>query len=96
MFETLKEKNFEILMLHHAEAILRHDMTLAVEELEKVLSNVSLPASELVKGGGGEGQLTQRIRKELSEKFGWRKHNFEIKKLWMEKKKNPYHTKLTM
>jgi hypothetical protein len=81
MFEKLKKKGFQILALHHAEAILRHDMGTAVAELEQVLLAVSLPVSELVHGGGGEGELTQRLRKTLSETHGWEKHVFEIKKI---------------
>lgn len=44
-----------------------------------MLLRVHLPISELIKGGGGEGQLTQRIRRALAEK-GWAKHVFNIKK----------------
>lgn len=81
MFEKLKEKGFQILMLHHAEAILAHDMADAVTELEKVLLDVEIPLEELVYGGGGEGELTQRVRRALADDYGWRKHNFEIKKI---------------
>ncbi|HOO72876.1 MAG TPA: BglII/BstYI family type II restriction endonuclease [Spirochaetota bacterium] len=81
MFEKLKSKGFQILTLHHAEAILKHDMDTAVEELEQALINISIPVEELVYGGGGEGELTQRLRKTLSETYGWKKHNFEIKKI---------------
>ncbi|MDX9745060.1 MAG: BglII/BstYI family type II restriction endonuclease [Syntrophales bacterium] len=79
MFKKLKKAGFEILTLHHAEAILKHDMASAAAEIEEVLCTVQLPAEELVRGGGGEGELTQRLRKALAE-FGWNKHNFEIKK----------------
>ena len=81
MFENLKEKGFEILTLHHAEAILTHDMPEAVKELESVLNGIEIPVEELVRGGGGEGQLTQRIRNTLANTHGWKKHNFEIKKI---------------
>lgn len=81
MFELLKKKNFEILVLHHAEAILTHDLNNAVDELEKALLEVKIPIEELVKGGGGEGAMTQRLRKSLANEFGWIKHNFEIKKI---------------
>lgn len=81
MFERLKNKGFQVLALHHAEAILKHDMPDAVVELENVLLNVSIPAEELVRGGGGEGELTQRVRRELADTYGWKKHNFEIKKI---------------
>jgi len=81
MFEKIKKKNFQVLALHHAEAILKHDMKTAADELESVLLKVSIPVKELVYGGGGEGELTQRIRRELAETHGWKKHNFEIKKI---------------
>ncbi len=81
MFARLKARGFEILTLHHAEAILRHDMPEAVVELEQVLLGIEIKAEELVHGGGGEGELTQRLRKTLTEIYGWRKHSFEIKKI---------------
>jgi len=46
-----------------------------------VLLDVTIPVKELVYGGGGEGELTQRIRKMLADKYGWKKHIFEIKKI---------------
>lgn len=81
MFEKLKEKGFEILTLHHAEAILMHDMQQAITEIENTLSEISLPAREVILGGGGEGALTQRIRRTLADEYSWTKHNFEIKKI---------------
>jgi hypothetical protein len=81
MFEKLKKKGFQILALHHAEAILKHDMAGAVADLETVLLDVEIPAEELVRGGGGEGELTQRMRHSLADDFGWKKHVFEIKKI---------------
>lgn len=81
MFERIKKKGFQILALHHAEAILKHDMADAVTDLEKVLLDVRIQAEELVRGGGGEGELTQRMRRALADDFGWKKHNFEIKKI---------------
>ncbi|MBW7939048.1 MAG: restriction endonuclease, partial [Candidatus Omnitrophica bacterium] len=58
MFEKLKKKGFEILALHHAEAILKHDMMDAVYEIEDVLLEAKIPVEELVRGGGGEGEFT--------------------------------------
>lgn len=81
MFEALKKKGFQVLALHHAEAILKHDMMQAADELEKVLLDVAITAEELVRGGGGEGELTQRIRRSLANDHGWKKHSFEIKKI---------------
>jgi hypothetical protein len=80
MFDKLTKKGFQVVPLHHAEAILRHDMSEAISDIESVLLDLKLPVSELVHGGGGEGELTQRLRKALAEK-GWGKHNFEIKKI---------------
>jgi len=77
----IKTKRFPVLTLHHAEAILTHDMSAAVTELETVLLDISIPIEELVYGGGGEGELTQRLRKALAESFNWEKHSFEIKKI---------------
>jgi hypothetical protein len=81
MFEKIKNKGFQVLTLHHAEAILKHDMPEAAFEIEKVLLDVEIPIEELIIGGGGEGELTQRMRRALTDKFGWKKHNFEIKKI---------------
>ncbi len=81
MFEKIKKKGFQVLALHHAEAILKHDMSTAVDELETVLMELTIPAEELIRGGGGEGEMTQRIRRSLAKTYGWRKHNFEIKKI---------------
>lgn len=81
MFEKLKKRGFQVLTLHHAEAILMHDMASAADELESILSSARLPAEELVRSGGGEGELTQRLRRALADEYGWHKHNFEIKKI---------------
>lgn len=51
----------------------------AAGELEEILLSFSIPIEELVFGGGGEGQGTQRLRKGLVSK-GWLKHTFEVKK----------------
>ncbi|MDD5295503.1 MAG: BglII/BstYI family type II restriction endonuclease [Rhodocyclaceae bacterium] len=81
MFEKIREKGFDVLALHHAEAILRHDMSTAFAEIEAVLMDIQIPVEELVYGGGGEGELTQRLRRGLTDTYGWKKHNFEIKKI---------------
>jgi hypothetical protein len=81
MFERLRAKGFQVLTLHHAEAILMHDMVDAVSELEEIRLEIEIPVVELIRGGGGEGELTQRMRRALANGYGWRKHNFEIKKI---------------
>jgi hypothetical protein len=80
LFSKLKENGFEIIALHHAEAILTVDMPKAVAELEDAFLSIDIPMEELVRGGGGEGQMTQRLRRVLAES-GWVKHNFDIKKI---------------
>ncbi|HPC86136.1 MAG TPA: BglII/BstYI family type II restriction endonuclease [Smithellaceae bacterium] len=81
MFEKLKRRGFQVVTLHHAEAILKHDMIDAAVELERILLELSIPAEELIRGGGGESSMTQRLRHALSEGYNWKKHNFEIKKI---------------
>lgn len=81
MLEALTERGFQVLTLHHAEAILTHDMPQAIVELEQALLSIEIPAEELVRGGGGEGELTQRLRRTLSGDYGWVKHNFVIEKI---------------
>ena len=53
LFSKLRKRNFEVLMLHHAEAILSHDMPEAAVEIEAILDRLSIPTEELVRGGGG-------------------------------------------
>jgi len=81
VFDKLRRKGFQVLALHHAEAIVKQDMAEGLAELEAVLLDVRIPIEELVRGGGGEGEVTQRLRRALADEHGWRKHKFEIKKL---------------
>ena len=80
MFERLRGKGFEVTALHHAEAIITHDMPEAESDLEHVLNQLVIPITELVGGGGGETQGTQRMRRALADR-GWRKRNVTVKKL---------------
>lgn len=88
MFEGLKAKGFEVMALHHAEAIITHDMAEAEQDLERVLGALSIPITELVGGGGGETQGTQRMRRALAESQ-WRKRNVTVRKYvkWGEDEK---------
>jgi len=81
MFDSLLGKGFQIIALHHAEAILTMDMPEAIEDIEKVCLDINLPVDEMVRSGGGEAAITQRIRNTFHEIHGWEKHNFEIKKI---------------
>lgn len=53
MFEKIRKRGFQVLALHHAEAILKHDMANAATELERVLLDVEIPVEDLVRGGAG-------------------------------------------
>ncbi|OYW54802.1 MAG: restriction endonuclease [Hyphomicrobium sp. 32-62-53] len=79
MFEELTRKKFDVLPLHHAEAILKHDMPQAIADIEAVLNGLEVPIEELVRSGGGEALLTQRNRRLLAE-LGWRKQNVTVNK----------------
>ncbi len=80
MFDRLKEKGFEVTVLSHAEAILDRDFPAAVNEIEDALADVQVPITEIIGSGGGETKGTQRMRRAFAER-GWRKTNFEIKKI---------------
>jgi hypothetical protein len=80
MFETLKERGFEIAFASHAEAILSVDFPDIVQRLEEALLAVRLPITEIVGSGGGEAQLTQRLRRGFHD-LQWKKRNVEIKKV---------------
>lgn len=80
VLDRLKEKGFEIRVLSHAEAILEQDFPAALEEIEDALVDVVVPVTEIIGSGGGETKGTQRMRKAFAD-LGWRKTNFEIKKI---------------
>lgn len=77
--EGLVEKGFQIEFHSHAKAILNIDYPDVLKELEEVLGNLSIPIESLVRGGGGEHETTQNLRRALAERH-WIKHNFEIQK----------------
>lgn len=80
MFERLRELGYEITFASHAEAILGVDFPDIVRDLEAGLVDVRLPITEIVGSGGGEAQLTQRLRRGFNE-LHWRKRNVEMKKI---------------
>lgn len=79
MFSKLKKAGFEIAFASHAKAILRYDFPKVVEQLEAALVDLCLPITEIVGSGGGETQLTQRLRRGFHE-LGWKKRNIKIEK----------------
>lgn len=78
-FSTLLEQGFEIMYVSHAAAILAGDFPHATAELEKALSGLELPITEIIGSGGGETKFTQRLRKSLAAML-WPKHIFDITK----------------
>jgi hypothetical protein len=79
-FERLRSLGYEVTFSNHAEAILSVDFPDVIRDLEEALVDVRLPITEIVGSGGGEAQLTQRLRKGFHE-LRWRKRNVEIKKV---------------
>ena len=80
MFDKLRALGYEIAFASHAEAILSVDFPDIVHDLETALLGVRLPITEIVGSGGGETQLTQRLRRGFHE-LGWRKRNIVMKKI---------------
>lgn len=80
MFERLIALGYEVTFASHAEAILGVDFPDIVRDLEAALLEVRLPITEIVGSGGGEAQLTQRLRRGFHA-LGWRKRNVEMKKV---------------
>ncbi len=79
MFQVLADKGYDVLTLHHAEAILQYDFPEAADEIVSCLEGFEIRMEEIVSGGGGEATLTQRLRNTLATE-GWVKRNIEIKK----------------
>lgn len=79
MFDALLEKGFQVEFCSHAKAILQVDFTQVESELTDVLENFTIPASELVSGGGGEAKGTQRLRNALNG-LNWPKYTFTVER----------------
>jgi hypothetical protein len=80
MLDQLRARGFEIEFHSHALAVLSVDFPAALRELDAVLSQTTIPITEIVASGGGEAAGTQRMRRALSEQ-GWSKGTFEIIKI---------------
>jgi hypothetical protein len=79
MFDSLKNRGFQIELLSHAGAILSVDFPEAVRDLENAIGELSIPIEEIVGSGGGETLGTQRLRRALA-RLGWAKATFVIEK----------------
>jgi Restriction endonuclease BglII len=79
MLDSLTAKSFQLRFVSHAQAILSVDFPDAVAQIETALDRLVIPIEELIRGGGGEAKLTQRLRRAFAD-LGWTKRKFEIKK----------------
>lgn len=77
MLKELKDQGYDVLTRNHAEAILAQDFPRDLDLLCRVIGEFRISLDEVVRGGGGEAGLTQRLRHELSD-LNWRKHNFSV------------------
>lgn len=76
----LQAAGFDIQTKNHARAIMDRDFPTALSELCTILAEVKIPDIELVRGGGGESPLTQRIRRSLTD-ARWAKRSIEVRKI---------------
>lgn len=93
--DGLMSKGFQIEFHSHSKAILNIDHPTALGELDHVLGSLSIPIGSLIRGGGGEAEVTQGLRRQLAH-LGWRRHSFEIKKLIDALSENQLAIKLIM
>ncbi len=75
----LKDVGFDIHAVNHAMAVLTKDFPDPLGELCSALLDIHIPDVELVKSGGGESPVTQRLRRELTE-LNWLKRRVVIRK----------------
>lgn len=80
MFESLRDRNFQVQFTSHAEAILSGDFPSAAAELETALLAATIPIEEIIASGGGEAKGTQRLRRALTQS-GWNKAIFTVQKV---------------
>ena len=76
----LRSAGYDIATRNHAKAILVRDFPEALTEICAALAAVSIPDVELIRGGGGESPLTQRLRRSLTD-AGWAKRTIVIRKI---------------
>ncbi len=78
--DDLRRIGFDVRTRNHARAVLTEDFPAQLAELCHVLGTLRINAEELVRGGGGEAQLTQRLRRSLASRH-WVKRNIVIRKI---------------
>lgn len=75
MFDPLRKLGYQIATQNHAEAILSVDFPGEVAQLARVLARFHMRRREIITSGGGQSQITMRLRDSLVAE-GWIKHNF--------------------
>lgn len=78
VFVALRRDQFNLRFTYHSDAILHGDFPEAGEELDRLISTISIPIVEVIRGGG-EAPVTQRLRRSFSEN-GWQKGSFRVEK----------------
>ena len=76
---ALSAAGFDVASLNHAEAVMVRDFAGPLTELCDILTGMQIMDSELIRGGGGESSLTQRLRQALAA-GGWEKRKIVIQK----------------
>ena len=84
MFDRLMHEGFDFRPTYHADSILERAFSDLVGELVTVLLSLEVPIEEVIAGGGGEAQVTQRTRRRLTG-LGWQKTEFNIRKTIRER-----------
>lgn len=79
MFEGLIHDGFDVEFHHHAGSLIATEFAEIGADLTAALSNLSIKASTIVGSGGGETDITQTLRRTLTQ-LGWRKRNIQIDK----------------
>ena len=75
----LERIGFNVRTVNHALAVLTNDFCGPLEELCASLAAIRIEDVELIRGGGGESQPTQRLRRALAAQ-GWEKRKILIRK----------------
>ena len=78
--QGLRDLGYDIETRNHALAVLDRDFPNPTRELCATLSVLQIFDEELLRGGGGESTVTQRLRRALNGD-GWKKRNIRIRKI---------------
>lgn len=71
---------YNVSYYRHAKAILKHELSQAHDELVETLKQFTFTEIEIIQGGGGESEVTQRLRG-LFNKLEWKKKKFTVNQL---------------